>query len=69
MIKTGLLTAGLVLALTSSAAIAQSPPFGGDADIAYGNQLWEQLVKEKLVGKNSFHPMPYETPPPHGSFV
>jgi hypothetical protein len=66
---TGLLSAGLVLALASSAAIAQSPPFSGAADVAYGNHLWEHLVKEKLAGKNRFHPMPYETPAPHGSFV
>jgi len=69
MLKTGLLIIGLVFALSTSAAFAQSPPFSGPADVAYGNHLWEHLVKEKLVGKNSFHPMPYATPPPHGSFV
>lgn len=69
MKKGTLLTVGLILAFASSAAMAQEPPFGGAADVAYGNHLWEHLVKEKLVGKNSFHPMPYKTPPPHGSFV
>jgi len=67
--KIALVTAGLVLAAASGAAHAESRPFGGADDVAYGKHLWEHLGKERLVGKNSFRPMPYETPPPHGGFV
>lgn len=69
MKKIALLTAGIAFAVTSGAAFADSKPFGGPDSIAYGQHLWAHLVKERLVGKNSFLPMPYETAPPHGSFV
>jgi len=69
--KIGLITLGLaIVAITATTGGAMAgPPFGNPADVEDGNHLWTHMAKARLVGKNSLHAMPYETPPPHGSFV
>jgi len=74
MKKPTLVTTGLALAFavavtaTTGTAFA-GKPFSNPEDIAFANQLWKDMTSARLVGKNSFHAMPYETPPPHGNFV
>jgi hypothetical protein len=71
MKKPTLMITGLAFALAVAAgtASAAGKPFGNPEDVADGNQLWKILTDARLVGKNSFRPMPYETAPPHGGIV
>lgn len=57
----------LVMAIASHGAAAA--PFGNPDDIAFGRKLWNALEQNRLVGGNTFRPMPYETAPPHGNIV
>ena len=57
----------LVFSLASLGAAAA--PFGNPDDIAFGKKLWRTMEQNRLVGANTFRPMPYETAPPHGNIV
>ena len=60
--------AGLAAAalLAVGTANSQSPPFGGDDDVAYSKQLWSALTDAKLVGDGAIRTKPYEGGEPHG---
>ena len=60
---TGLAAAALLAVGTAN---SQSPPFGGDDDIAYSQQLWSALTEAKLVGDGAIKTKPYEGGEPHG---
>lgn len=64
----------LVLAAMMTAAMlpamgAKAAPFGNPEDIDFAKKVWQALVDARLVGPKAFHPMPYETAPPHGNIV
>lgn len=59
----------LAFAVTAGSAFAVAKPFGNPVDITDGDHLWKHLTAARLVGENSFRPMPYETAPPHGGIV
>jgi len=61
------LTAAVMVAALSTAANAK--PFGNPDDISFAQKLWHKMTDSRLVGKNAFRPMPYETAPPHGNLV
>jgi len=60
---------GGLFVFTAISSTAFAAPFGNPEDISFGQKLWNTLEKNRLVGKDSFHPMPHETPPPHGNIV
>ncbi len=57
----------LAFSLATTGAIAA--PFGNPEDVAFAQKLWKAMAKNRLVGSNSLHPMPYEVSPPHGNIV
>ncbi len=69
MKKFGLGMLAIVLTMSAGAAMAAEKPFGTPTDVKFGNLLWKKLEDARLVGKNAFLPMPYETAPPHGKYV
>lgn len=58
---------GLVLAAAVGASRAQDMPFGGEADVAYAAQLWQQMEQARLVGNNAVRVRPFEGNEPHGT--
>lgn len=69
MNKFGLGILGLAILIAAGPAGAGSKPFGTANDVAFGDSLWKTLLEARLVGSNTFRPMPYETEPPHGNIV
>lgn len=70
--KFGLLTLAAMLsvgvaAFNADRSIAQSPPFGGDDDVAYAKQLWQLMASAKLVGDDAIRVRPFEGNEPHGA--
>ena len=57
----------IMMSVLSTAAIAA--PFGNPEDVEFGNKLWSTMEENRIVGPKAFHPMPYETSPPHGNIV
>lgn len=62
----GIAAAFSVAALVSLAS-AQSPPFGGDEDVAYAQKLWQIMDGARLVGDDAIRVRPFEGNEPHGS--
>ena len=60
---------GSLIVLSLSTVGASAAPFGNPEDISFGQKLWRTLENNRLVGKDTFRPMPYETAPPHGNIV
>lgn len=58
-----------VLSAVTAPLTAQAAPFGNPEDVAFADKVWSALVDARLVGPKAFHPMPYETAPPHGNIV
>jgi hypothetical protein len=57
------------LSLSATAGLAQTAPFGTDADAEYAQLLWDLMVKEKLAGDNMIRAFPYEGAAPHGKML
>jgi len=60
---------GGLLVLSFASFGTSAAPFGNPEDIAFGQKLWSAMEMNRLVGDKAFHPMPYETAPPHGNIV
>ncbi|HXK54553.1 MAG TPA: cytochrome P460 family protein [Hyphomicrobiales bacterium] len=58
---------GLALALALSGANAQTPPFGGDDDVAYAKTLWQLMEQAHLVGDGAIRVRPFAGNEPHGT--
>ncbi len=56
-----LLLAGAFAVAAATGASAQSkPPFGGDDDVAFANQLWAAMSEARLVGPNALKTTTYQ---------
>jgi hypothetical protein len=65
-----------ILAVLSSSAVAvtaafaqDAPPFGGEADRAYAERLWEAMEAERMVGEDRIRTIPLLGTDPHGAFL
>lgn len=65
----GIMAFGGLLLFSLVSFSATAAPFGNPDDIAFGQKLWRSMAQNRLVGANTFRPMPYETAPPHGNIV
>lgn len=67
----GAAAVGFVIAGIINGAEAQmkKPPFGGKADVAYGDSLWQALKKAHLVGPGAILSGVYKGTPPHGDVL
>ena len=71
-----LLPAALAASAIASAALAgeiadtsaseTDPPFGGEANVAYAEALWQALAERNLVGEDGIATYTYEGTQPHG---
>lgn len=61
------LVIALSFALGSFGAVAA--PFGGPEDTAYADQLWRELVRANLAGRESIMSTPYTGAHPHGAIL
>lgn len=52
-----------------SVRAANHPVFGGPADVAFAQELWQALEGAKLVGSNAIFAKPYEGQEPHGAIL
>lgn len=52
--------ASVVIVGLTAAGQAQEAPFGGPDDVAYANQLWQQMAAARLVGPDAIQTTPYE---------
>ena len=62
----------LTLAMASLPFTAHSMelgPFGGKEDVAYAKELWDVMVKDRMVGPDMIHSFPYEGVEPHGAVL
>jgi len=66
--KYALILAGLFLVSVASTG-ASAAPFGNPEDVAFAKKLWNAMERNRLIGPNALHPMPYEVSPPHGNIV
>lgn len=53
----------------SASAEETQPPFGGDANVAYAQALWQALEERQLVGEAAILTYPYEGTQPHGKVL
>jgi len=68
-ISKGLMALSVVVVMMSVSFSANAKPFGNPDDISFAQKLWDKMTHSRLVGKNAFRPMPYDTAPPHGNIV
>ncbi len=66
----GLAGGGLWVGTAGPPANAQEQLFfGGDADVAFAEQLWRELAAARLVGAGAVTSRPYEGVEPHGAIL
>lgn len=52
-----------------SAIAQQAPDFGTSDDVAFAQQLWQQLESARMAGDSAIQTHPYEGRPPHGEIL
>jgi len=58
------------VALAATTVLAQdTPPFGGEADRAYAEKLWQAMEDQRMVGENAIRTIPLLGTDPHGAFL
>ena len=58
--------AAAAIAGLATAAAAQDPPFGSDADADYAGQIWAAMADLGFTGEDAILTVPYEGLEPHG---
>jgi hypothetical protein len=62
--------AASTVALVATTVLAQdAPPFGGEADRAYAEMLWQAMEDERMVGENAIRTIPLRGTDPHGAVL
>lgn len=59
----------LLIASGCAATLSAAPPFGGEEDVAYSQDLWAALKDAGLAGDGAIHGTPYEGQHPHGAVL
>lgn len=66
----GVICAGVVGAMVISTGVySQQGPFGSEGDVSYASELWKELNRLGLAGKNPISSRPYEGTDPHGAVL
>lgn len=64
-----LVVASAVAAAACTTVMSAEPPFGGDEDVAYSQNLWSALKSANLAGDGAVQGTPYEGQHPHGAVL
>lgn len=61
--------AAFVVTTGCAGILFAAPPFGGEEDIAYSQDLWKALQEVGLAGEGAIQGTPYEGQHPHGAVL
>jgi len=62
-------TAAAVGLVIAAGTLSAAPPFGGEKDVAYSQDLWAALESANLAGDGAIQATPYEGQHPHGAVL
>lgn len=61
--------AALTIATGCAGTLSAAPPFGGEEDVSYSQDLWTALGDANLAGDGAIQGTPYEGQHPHGAVL